>query len=548
MEPNGTFNPLYWQEAPEGMELYRVWDANSAYSIASSLEGSDQGGCTWDRDPCTFEDYPAVSGNYMLGACEGELDPVCLETLVATSVDGRVSTAVFDSYYENPYQDVYTGNRPGAWELGIPNGRMMSIWRLPGVVHTGGTDKYLLKFRLYWIGCKDGDFGRSVGCEPGKPIFWNLTFDFIPFSLHEFRGFQDGGLMPPNSANGGRAGVQESFPAGISLSATIRAPKSLSGWVRMRAENVAVSYEPISNSTTRIQILGSPTVVPGLNIFSPVITDPYGNPQRQVNFTPEQLWASEKLRDAAQDRASGELRVFGFSTLESPVASWYSQCKERTPGLVGYVASNAMFYAQGAPTFKDGFLSYSIAGMHYLSDGTVAKGNYELIIDKEFAKCVYGVQDLNPSATIQVINSEGIEEVAVATVTDQGDWLSLRASNFTFSEKEIRVSLQDKPQLFAVQKTLTAFGSTATTLTSQQKAQVKAAVEANPDAEKFICTGIRYFSQPTSVNIMVRKRAKAACDYAKQLNPNLSTWYQNKPTQARSYSGKVLLTIKSPGQ
>jgi hypothetical protein len=207
-----------------------------------------------------------------------------------------------------------------------------------------------------------------------------------------------------------------------------------------------------------------------------------------------------------------------------------------------------MFYAQGAPTFKDGFLSYSIAGMHYLSDGTVAKGNYELIIDKEFAKCVYGVQDLNPSATIQVINSEGIEEVAVATVTDQGDWLSLRASNFTFSEKEIRVSLQDKPQLFAVQKTLTAFGSTATTLTSQQKAQVKAAVEANPDAEKFICTGIRYFSQPTSVNIMVRKRAKAACDYAKQLNPNLSTWYQNKPTQARSYSGKVLLTIKSPGQ
>jgi hypothetical protein len=49
-----------------------------------------------------------------------------------------------------------------------------------------------------------------------------------------------------------------------------------------------------------------------------------------------------------------------------------------------------------------------------------------------------------------------------------------------------------------------------------------------------------------SVNIMVRKRAKAACEYAKQLNPSLSTWYQNKPTQARSYAGKVLLTVKSP--
>src|SRR6056300_640394 len=96
------------------------------------------------------------------------------------------------------------------------------------------------------------------------------------------------------------------------------------------------------------------------------------------------------------------------------------------------------------------------------------------------------------------------------------------------------------------QKTLSAFSSTATTLTSQQKAQVKAAVDANPTAEKFICTGIRYYSQPMSVNIMVRKRAKAACEYAKELNPNLSTWFQNKPTQARSYAGKVLLTVKSP--
>jgi M6 family metalloprotease-like protein len=97
----------------------------------------------------------------------------------------------------------------------------------------------------------------------------------------------------------------------------------------------------------------------------------------------------------------------------------------------------------------------------------------------------------------------------------------------------------------ANQKTLSAFGS-GTTLTSAQRAEVKAAVEANPYAEKFICTGIRYFSQPQSENIRVRARAKAACEYAKSLNPELSTFFQNKPTQARSYAGKVLLTIKTP--
>ena len=97
----------------------------------------------------------------------------------------------------------------------------------------------------------------------------------------------------------------------------------------------------------------------------------------------------------------------------------------------------------------------------------------------------------------------------------------------------------------AYQKTLATFSSSATTLTTQQKSQVKATVDANPTAEKFICTGIRYYDQPMSVNITVRKRAKAACEYAKQLNPALSTWFQNKPTKARSYAGKVLLTVKT---
>jgi len=102
------------------------------------------------------------------------------------------------------------------------------------------------------------------------------------------------------------------------------------------------------------------------------------------------------------------------------------------------------------------------------------------------------------------------------------------------------------PELVAFQKTLASYQGSLTTLSSTQKQQIEAAVQENPYAEKFICTGIRYFDQPMSVNIMVRKRAKEACAYAKKLNPGLSTWYQNKPTKARSYAGKVLLTIKSP--
>ena len=108
------------------------------------------------------------------------------------------------------------------------------------------------------------------------------------------------------------------------------------------------------------------------------------------------------------------------------------------------------------------------------------------------------------------------------------------------------VPAQAAGEYVARQKTLSVFSGSTTTLTSVLRAEVKQAVDANPYAEKFICTGIRLEGQPMSLNIVVRKRAKAACDYAKQLNPALSTWFQNKPTKAASYNGKVLLTMKVP--
>lgn len=96
-----------------------------------------------------------------------------------------------------------------------------------------------------------------------------------------------------------------------------------------------------------------------------------------------------------------------------------------------------------------------------------------------------------------------------------------------------------------IQKTLDTSGSITTTLTSEQKAQIKVAVESTSQAEKFICTGIRLANASRAENIRLRALAKEACDYAKSLNPSLSTWSQSKVTKSASYAGKVLLTVKS---
>jgi hypothetical protein len=105
---------------------------------------------------------------------------------------------------------------------------------------------------------------------------------------------------------------------------------------------------------------------------------------------------------------------------------------------------------------------------------------------------------------------------------------------------------QAEAKYVPTQKTLTDAVGRAILLSGIQKAEIEAVVSDNPNAEKFICTGIRLVGTSDRMNLVVRKRAKEACDYAKQLNPTLSTWYQSKTTKARSYNGRVLLVLKTP--
>jgi len=105
---------------------------------------------------------------------------------------------------------------------------------------------------------------------------------------------------------------------------------------------------------------------------------------------------------------------------------------------------------------------------------------------------------------------------------------------------------QAEAKYFPTQKTLTDAVGRAILLSDIQKTEIEAVVKENPRAEKFICTGIRLVGTSDRMNLVVRKRAKEACDYAKELNPKLSTWYQSKTTNARSYIGRVLLVLKTP--
>jgi hypothetical protein len=106
------------------------------------------------------------------------------------------------------------------------------------------------------------------------------------------------------------------------------------------------------------------------------------------------------------------------------------------------MTTNAMAYSWSPPSFKDGVLSYKVAGAHHDVDGSVFKGTYDLAMNQESAKCIYGFSDAPIKASVSVVSSDGgVQEIATEMLTVKNGWMQLSAKNFTFSAPTIRIKL-----------------------------------------------------------------------------------------------------------
>lgn len=232
--------------------------------------------------------------------------------------------------------------------------------------------------------------------------------------------------------------------------------------------------------------------------------------------------------------------VWSFRTLGTVGEGEVFRCASEQKGLVAMVTTNATAYSEGPPSLSSGMLNYRVAGLHYLPDGkTPHLGTYDLVLRSDVARCLYGFSKAPLSAAITVVGDQGAEAIATKVVSEKDGWLRLSAYGFTFSEKEIKIQIT-QPQT----RTLSDHPGRATALTSKQKQEIKSLLDRAQGNSKFICTGIRLVGQSESMNRTVRLRAKLACDYAKSLNPKLSTFFQTKTTKARSYNGRVLVVSK----
>lgn len=324
----------------------------------------------------------------------------------------------------------------------------------------------------------------------------------------------------------GRCGMQAPFEEDSSFEVKLRLPKELGGWFIGRIHAPTLEELPTgSPRINRVKITGKSALVPSLFLFcdaecliqrgyEPSRVGGYSTGESTGRF--DFLMFSSRRENSIPDSQMATLRSTGYNSL------WqvnlvnhqidYGKCQEYKTAITGISGSDALFMQATPPERVGNQLEFRIASTHFDHKGKVDYGSYSAYVDAAFLGCQTGSTNIPTAATVSVIASETGEIVSTQTVGAVGKWLKLEATNITFSEKKIRLSVGG-----GVLGQVTGFKAAASKLTSSQRSQISK-IARKLSRGSISCAGTYNQAKDRTVALA---RAKAVCSAAKSQNRNL---------------------------
>ena len=418
--------------------------------------------------------------NLTFDVCTPDAKLACIDSLWAVDSNGSringelVRPILFDKQYavnENI-------------ELNLPKSTSRgTIWRLPGVKNSSGTDTYFVATHVTMFKNakrKAFEFGEiNSGIVPVKEILGNYS----PMVLSPVWGGSGGNDVTPEGdvCSAVEVGICQSpaeFPNNFSFGMTLKFGERLNGWFHGRLSNPKIAIKDWL-SGQEISIEGTPVRIPSLDfvvpknelseeqqkLFIDCITGTCGGSggidgiaQTGGNLShPRTMELVAAFSNAYRDRATTTRTNWSFKNMFNHAGSINVEelrvCSPNDGSLTGLVLTNSLTYSSGPPQFdaSSGSLIYKVASPHYEENGEVSLGSYDLIIRGSTARCLYKFSNAPIRAEVSITGDQGEKRVATTTLTESGDWLYLAAKGFTFSSPEIRVKLfQDKSNISSI--------------------------------------------------------------------------------------------------
>ena len=422
-----------------------------------------------------FQTYAAA-----LSACENSADTDCVLEVSATKASGSKLAVEFVRNFpdENTFKFV------GDSSVGLPNGDSTYLVKIPGAPHAGG-DNYLISvvlngnklpqtksFRtstfnaqIHAVSIEKGTFG------PSRPEIDLATYNSIYIKN------RSGGC--PIQCSATENAVPHALPLDVTFGLTVRLGAKVNGWLNGRVSNIESAISIDSTGRQILQVSGKAVKVPvifgwlekattpeKLKAFYNAMPleelnggNPYGkclDPSKPADYSgpcPTAFWNSV-LRAPGKDSKSMEevalwLPILKDKAVAAPTMWMVSSigqqfdnnCSVTADRVSGIVTTNATGYIAGPPVFNkvEQTLDYKVLAPHYLADGTEFKGTYDLTIDTDFARCLYGFTKAPIGATVSVVSADGQSQVATVVVSQKDKWIHLGAYGFGFSTPTLKV-------------------------------------------------------------------------------------------------------------
>ena len=247
---------------------------------------------------------------------------------------------------------------------------------------------------------------------------------------------------------------EDDFDLDSRLRVAMSVPLSIGGFFMGRIGDPEVQQK--QNKVTRqnsLTITANPIKVPVLSVVVPDsenIPVSLSNIGKGLNSFPnyDGEWNDEFdfAKKFTNDRVTGYTTQWTFYAMGSDSTD-YAACARTVSGIIGSGTTNAMRYDYNPPVFKDGSFIFKLSGLHYQPDGrNLELGFYELVLNTQFAKCLYKSNNAPLMARIEITSENGEKNITSTVSQERDGWFRLKIAALTFSSKVIKVSFSSQMQ------------------------------------------------------------------------------------------------------
>lgn len=463
VENVGGYSGAYYDDQ---RTLFRAFTYVESWATASFVENGATTCTSALSAPCDKTDH--LFFETPLSPCSLDRVRDCVVGISGKSQSGEWLNAQLIETTTSTFADMGTEQKKryftpftGDPKRGVPDSGFISIWKIPGLTHAGGSDEYLLIPKL------NIEHQNQGGDQPA-----NLDVGIFPITKTSSSGKRtsDCFILTQDYCL-----VRWAHPEGSSFKISLKLGSKILGWFHGRIYEPTVESNKTTDGQNLITVEGQTMRVPILAAWAkntelpPILNQMIekefqdrgqqfagvaffgGNEkdrslqavldERNPSFNDSYFARYLEWVKVAQDKAYSNPSTWSFRTMDRAANFW--RCIDNGT-VVGMVTTNSNAYIAGPPVFADGVLSYKVSSPHFDAQGKVQVGTYDLAIRSDVARCIYGFTSAPIQASVSIVYDDGQSKSATTVVSEKNNWLRLSAKGFTYSSPTLKVSLSQE--------------------------------------------------------------------------------------------------------